>query len=1116
MANGKSKREKPGKKYAKPGTQNDLIPEGKGDFFVTGIGASAGGLEALRDFFSALPSDTGMAFIVVQHLSPDYKSLMDELLSRHTSMPIKIVHDGMNINPDTVYLIPPKKNMTIFHRKLYLTSPGEQKGVNLPIDIFFRSLADDIGKKSIGIILSGTGSDGSLGIRSIKEMGGMVMVQDDQSAKFDGMPKSSIATGIVDYVLNVNKMPEELVKYIKHPFIKKSLTLDKILSDDDDMLTRINRIIKERVGVDFTCYKPNTILRRLEKRISINQIENIKSYINFLEQSPQEAKILYKELLIGVTQFFRDKQAFELIKKDTFPSLFEDKAKNEEIRLWTVGCSTGEEAYSLAIVLDEYMEENNLSNEVKLFATDIDREAIEYASQGRYPESILSDVSEGRLEKYFEYSGNGFTVKENIRRRVIFAAHNIIKDPPFSKLDFISCRNMLIYLNSVMQKKIISMFYYAFKHRGILFLGSSESLGELTDGFDPISNRWKIFKHKAGFRPPVNSHMLVPDLQQINYKLKDSTEIIHRGEKSAQLEKIYEEVILQYLPSSVLVNESFDVVHILKDVNEFIHIPVGRISYNILKLVPSELSVVLTSMLNKSKKERKEVIFREVPVKVKEGMKNLNIGAYYIPNKETGETLFLISFEVVDKNKNAVKKVEKTDIEDQYSERFSEMEQELNFTKENLQATIEELETSNEELQSTNEELIASNEELQSTNEELQSVNEELYTVNSEYQNKIEELTQLNNDINNLLKNTNIGTLFLDVNLKIRKFTPVIKKVINLMDMDAGRPIQHLSVNSFYADFIPDIEHVLDTLEAKEKEIQDKAGNWYLLRILPYRTVENAVDGIIVTLVEINRLKTTQEELKREQDLLIRVLENSPLGKIILNEEGTFTYLNKYAEEVLEITNEDLKNYRYNKLNFEIQSKDCEGVKDEDLPFQKVIRTRKPVYNILQVLNWGRGKTKVIRTNGAPIFDEHGDVKGGVFSFEEITEEYKNEHVKQRKFHQMLSILENSPVAEIMVNEEGLIIYANPGAGKIFNEKANKLKGIPFDDLFNDITGKNGKILKMDERPFAVVMEKKDKIKNLSFTYLKNGRNRKLSLWGSPLYTADNKLENVVFTISQE
>ncbi|MBK9359450.1 MAG: PAS domain-containing protein [Bacteroidales bacterium] len=961
-----------------------------------GIGASAGGLEALEVFFRNMPINSGMAFIVVQHLSPDYKSLMGELLSRYTTMEIFRAEDGIMVEANSVYLIPPKKNMTMFHGKLFLTEQDTNRGLNLPIDIFLRSLAQDKGTDSIGIILSGTGSDGTLGIRAIKEAGGIVMVQDDQSAKFDGMPRSSIATGLVDYILPPDKMPEELIKFVKHPYINKTGKIENIISKDEDILTKILKIVREKVGVDFSFYKPATILRRLEKRISINQISKIENYISYLNQSPTEARILYKELLIGVTQFFRDQEAFNVTREKVIPEIFKGKQPGGNIRIWSVGCSTGEEAYSLAILFREYMDENRIDLDVKVFATDLDSESIEYASAGVYPESIISDVLPDRLRSYFLKRENSYIVSERIRRMVIFASHNILKDPPFTKIDLIVCRNMLIYLNSAMQRRIMAMFYYSLVQTGHLFLGSSETVGEIADGYSTISSKWKVYKVKQGYRLPAQYtfHNTITSLRDSRYKNRPEV-IAGAASDVFRIENIYEDIVAGFVPPGVLVDNRLDVIHVFKDANRFLRIPQGKANLNILKMVLPEISVVLGSLLHKVAKEKKELTFREVQINLNNQLTYIDIGCKIIEEGKGKTTYFLVTFIEKQLAESESVRVDDFDLKSHYNERFSELERELQYTRENLQATIEELETSNEELQSTNEELIASNEELQSTNEELQSVNEELYTVNSEYQNKIEELTQLTNDMNNLLKNTNIGTLFLDKFLRIRRYTPAITKTINVMDMDIGRPVFHISHNLVYENFQSDIEKILETLVSKELEVLDRAGNCYLMRMLPYRTVENAVDGIVLTLIEISERKRLEERIRSERDLLLRSLDISPIGQIIINREGLINYANRAMGMLLGLNELEITGKHFDSIKW--TSKAQKGINNTILrmPLQEILA--EPGAGYKGALNYINKDcvNLFLSLKGVPIYDLQSELAGMVFMFHDITSECSKKNLKK-------------------------------------------------------------------------------------------------------------------------
>jgi len=832
------------------------------NFPVVGIGASAGGLEALQEFFKNMIPTPDAAFVIIQHLSPDYKSYMNELLSRYTSIKIEVVTDGMALKSNHIYLIPPKMNMTIFHGVLYLNELSATRTLNLPIDIFFRSLAKDQEKNAVGIILSGAGSDGTLGIKAIKEFGGMTMAQDDESAKFESMPHSSISTGMVDIIMPPKQLAEELINYIKHPFVKEKRKIESILAGEQSQLSKVISILSETKNVDFSCYKENTIIRRLEKRISINRFEKIEEYIKFLINNSKEINILFNELLIGVTRFFRDEPAFNSLKSQVISKIIESSTANKEIRVWVAACSTGEEAYSLAILFKECMAECNINREMKIFATDLDKNSLEYASSGFYPDNIVSDVSPERLAKYFNKKESGYQINESIRSMIVFARQNIINDPPFSKLDLISCRNFLIYVNPDTQQKIFSLFNISLNDNGHLFLGSSESLGNMSEGFKAIDNKSKIFQKQSNYKPVVqqgikrsSEYKNYPELLHVNSLIKTS-----KG-KNRFLEVLFDQIMVDYLPPSVVIDENYDILHTINDVNNYLSIPSGQITINLLKMLSKENSVFVSSLIRRAAKSNDELIIENIESKIIG--KQLCLSCKKIVDKLNNSCYYLISFNEKDVETTTKKptKTGKLNVQLHYNERIDELEKELQLKSESLQATVEELETSNEELQSSNEELIASNEELQSTNEELQSVNEELYTVNSEHIRKIEELTELTSDVENLLKNTQIGTLYLDQHLIIRKVNDVASQLINIISTDVGRPVKHLSLSNFDSTLMNEIEGVSRNLQLFEKEIQDNKGKWYLMSIIPYRTVDNAVEGIIVTFVNITKLKR-EEELK--------------------------------------------------------------------------------------------------------------------------------------------------------------------------------------------------------------------------------------------------------------
>ncbi len=959
---------------------------------IVGIGASAGGLEALQEFFENLPDNPGLTFVIVQHLSPDYKSLMDELLSRHTRMNIYKVEDGQKLEPDSVYLIPPRKNMTIFNGRLFLTDQNVSKGLNLPIDIFLQSLAKDQGKNAVAIILSGTGSDGTLGIRTIKEAGGMVMVQDNRTAKFDGMPRSSISTGLVDYILPPSQMPVELLNYVKHPFISKTKSIEKVIQKEEDSYSKVLAIIRDHVGVDFSSYKNNTILRRLEKRLSINQVSNIEDYVNILLSSPIESRILYKELLIGVTRFFRDNEAFDLIRKKVVPELFKNKKDKDTIRVWSVGCSTGEEPYSLAVIIQEYMEENGIQRDVKIFATDIDRDAIDFAGAGIYPENLINDVDSNLLSKYFIKNDSGYQVTESIRRMVVFAKHNLIKDPPFSKIDFISCRNLFIYLLPEMQKRLLSMFYFSLNNDGFMFLGSSETLGDLTDGFQTINSKWKIYKYKPGAKYNFHENYSINITQQNEDRGYPQDTNLKTREKRMQ-DILVEQMMDNFVPPTVVLDENYNIVRVINDISKYVRVQPGIFSQNLLKMVPADLAITLNSILRNLQKKKQKLVYNNIAYNIGDRKEKVDIEGLIINNAEEGQRFYSIS--IIENKAETVKdnshlEEDSYDLEEQYHDRISELENEVQVTKESLQATVEELETSNEELQSSNEELIASNEELQSTNEELQSVNEELYTVNSEHQSKIEELTQLNNDMNNLLKNINVGTLYLDRKLTIRKFTPLVKDITNIRNNDVGRPVHHISIENTYKNFIKDTEEVLHDLKIKEKEILGPDKNWYAIRMRPYRNDDNAVEGVIVTFININSLKKTLKSLEEERKLLIRILDNSPLGKTMVNKNGHITYANETACKIFNATREELLSREFKDKTWKITSLDGKEIPPDDLPFSTIMKTKKSVYDYKHYVELKDNKKVLLIINGSPMYTGAGNISGAVFTLEDITERNKS------------------------------------------------------------------------------------------------------------------------------
>lgn len=885
--------------------------ETPGDSYIVGIGASAGGLEALEKFFGSMSSDSGLAFVVIQHLSPDYKSLMAEILSKRATMPVYNAEDGQHVETNCIYLIPPKKNITIFHRQLFLTDRNVDY-LHLPIDIFLNSLAEDVGEKAIAIILSGTGSDGTRGLRAIKEAGGMVMVQDSSTAKFDGMPRSAIATKLVDYILPPERMPQELINYVQFPLRSMRYRDDvDVLAGTEDNLIKLFGLLRGETGVDFTFYKPNTMIRRIERRMSIHQIDSLTDYLHYLYQYPTELRTLYKELLIGVTRFFRDPEGFETLYAEALPAIFGHKQANEQIRIWVPACSTGEEAYSLAIICHEYMEEAGDIRDVKVFATDLDREALDYGGRGQYPESTIADIALPRLQKYFVKRGDSYEIARQVREMVIFAQQDVTKDPPFSKIDLISCRNLLIYLQPVLQRKVLTVFQFALNSGGFLFLGNSETVGDMEDAFRLVSHRWKVYQYRGGVRPPLSASLLLPTISSGQAKgtaanlLKVEAPLYRDELRTA--EKTYRNLLELLLPPMVLIDERFNLVHTFGAVDQFLQVPGGgRFTSNIFKMVREPLSIPLNTAVSKAMKDREEVVYHNVVAR--EGQTQIAINLIVRPFEEpiTRQFLILIQFESLTTGTSPTQNTTTYDVDRNINQRIADLEQELQYNRENLQATIEELETANEELQATNEELLAANEELQSTNEELQSVNEELITVNSEYQVKIKELTDLNADLNNLISSTDVGIIFLDRQLHIRKFTPPIQQEINLLTQDLGRPLRHITHRLRDCNLVDMAQQVLRRLIVIEQERQSENGNWYLLKVLPYLNLDKIPSGVIISLVDITDIKKLQRfnedflalsvenhELKDVQAFLSAILDALPDHIAILDEKGAILYVNE-------------------------------------------------------------------------------------------------------------------------------------------------------------------------------------------------------------------------------
>ncbi len=855
-------------------------------FPIVGIGASAGGLAAFEAFFASMPADTesGMAFVLVQHLDPGHKSMLTELVRRYTKMHVFEVTDGMEVEPNCTYIIPPNKDMALLRGRLHLMEPASPRGLRLPIDFFFRSLAQDRGERAICIVLSGTGTDGTLGLRAVKEVGGMAMAQAPTTAGYNGMPASAIATGQVDYILPPGEMPAQLIAYAQLAYSNRSRRATQIPRGEISGIQHVLVLLRSHSGHDFSFYKQNTILRRVRRRMAVNQIERVDKYVQYLRQNSGELEMLFHELLIGVTAFFRDPDAYAALQENVIPNLFTQKEGERMVRVWAPGCSTGEEAYSIAILLQEYVEKIGQPYNFQIFATDIDRESIEKARSGVYPANIALDVSPERLSRFFSAQEDSFRIKESIRDMVIFAEQDVVKDPPFSKIDLVSCRNLLIYFEVELQKKVLPLFHYALRQGGFLFLGTSESTGGFTNLFEPVDRKWKLYRCKGSLSQVNLAEFHIPPLavDSANRRMFQD-----RREKKTNVRELTEKVLLQdYAPACVLVNEKGEILFVYGHTGKYLELPPGEITNSILRSARPGLRLELTAALHKVAAQGQPVRYDGLRVKINGDSQvvNLIVKQADFPYQEGG--LILVIFEDVAPETASRLPGEDNNMPDAMETvqdmQIAGLERELHVKEEYLQTTIEELETANEELKSTNEELQSTNEELQSTNEEmetskeeLQSINEELVTVNNELQQKIESLARANNDMNNLLAGTGIGTVFVDTHLNVQRFTPAVTQILNLIPGDVGRPLSHLMPNLVhYLNLEEDTRKVLDDLAPRELEVQAKSGEWYLMRILPYRTLENAIEGAVITFVNISVLKQLRATLHDNEER-VRSLEGT-------------------------------------------------------------------------------------------------------------------------------------------------------------------------------------------------------------------------------------------------
>lgn len=1058
--------------------QPGVLPESAGEDakplapdLVVGIGASAGGLEALERFFHAVPPNTGMAFVVIQHLSPDFKSVMDELLARFTHMPIVAVNEPVAPQPDVIYLLSPKKEVVMRNGMLYAQAkpPGER--LSMPINTFFRSLAHDVGERAVAIVLSGTGTDGSQGLCEVHDAGGLVLAQSAQSAKFDGMPRSAVATDRVDAVMTPEEMPAALLQHAKHPGLNSISTPNVVAAaaGPAGMPMVIDRL-RELYGLDFNYYKPATITRRIERRVAMGHATTIEEYCARVLASPEELDALYRDLLIGVTRFFRDPEAFALLEEKVVPKILERVPPDDEVRIWVAGCATGEEAYSLAILFLEAMTARGRAPNFKIFASDVHRKSLQIAAEGFYSEDSAANLSDGRLNTFFEKEVGGFRVTPQLRKHILFSQHNVIRDPPYTRIDLVSCRNLFIYLQPVAQVKALASFHFALKRYGYLFLGPSEGVAELQNEFEAVDRQWKIYFKTRDVRLPVDFRMdlVSPPGQQVGRAATP-------GE--LRMSRIYATLLSRFVPSGVLVDSRRDVVHVFGDAERYLRIGSGRMSTDLLAITRGSLRSALASLFHSALKRSERVAFRRVATEEEGNGSLLDMAAEPIFDTVSNSQYVLFTFiPHTQKAEPAADPVPDSSyaFEAEARTRIKQLEEELLQAQESLKATVEQLETSNEELQASNEELLAANEELQSTNEELHSVNEELYSVNAEHEQRIKDLNRVSGDLKNLIQATEIGTVFLDSRLKVRFFTPSVNRVFNLMPQDIDRDIRHITTRIQGAEIFDDIAKVASSGVVVEKRVSTIDGSTYLQRAVPYFDVNRNPDGLVLTFVDITSLSRAEEQRQAlNAELERRIAEQQQLFQRTVEQRDALDHSERFIRTITDnlpgmvgYWDKDLRCRFANRAYLEWFGRLPEtilGCPMQDLLGPELFAINEPHVRAAlagqpqhfdRAIRKPSGVIGYTQASYIPLL-EGGEVQGFVVLVSDISERRRSEELV-RSLNQDLElrlqqlreseerfrlIFESALDGIVTVNQEGTICLVNPKIEKLFGYSKDELVG---------------------------------------------------------------------------
>ncbi|PIQ34148.1 MAG: SAM-dependent methyltransferase [Zetaproteobacteria bacterium CG17_big_fil_post_rev_8_21_14_2_50_50_13] len=851
-------------------------------FSIVGLGASAGGLKAFEQFFLNMPADSGMAFVLISHLDPDHASMLTEILQRTTNMPVIQVLHQMTVAPNCVYAITPNHNLTLSNGILYPGTPDAPRGHRMVIDTFMRSLAEEMAEQAIGIILSGNGSDGTLGLGAIQQAGGSTLVQEPDSAKYNGMPDSAIQAGYASYILPVDKMPAQLLSIGRKPDAQRKNS--RPAPAGEKSMSRILMLLRSATGYDFTLYKQSTINRRVARRMSLHNCEDLEAYARYLKAHPAELQLLLKELLINVTSFFRDTAAFDELKQKILPQILASKTPDDVFCVWVAGCASGEEAYSIAMLLHELIDEADLALRIQIYSTDIDEDAIAIARAGIYPASIAQLVSPERLQQFFSKEEKGYRINKRIRESVVFAIQDVVKDPPFTRLDLLSCRNLMIYLKPELQDRLIPIFHYALKPGGVLLLSPSESIGKHSGLFTPLNRKWQLYR-AANTLASIRTVLSFGSLSVADGNTKEADSMNEHIKQTDFAELTKRMLLKSFAPNSVLTDLKGNILYIYGDTGNYLRPAPGHPTLNIVEMARDGLQLELRAALNSAGKGT-STLNREVSIRSKGASLEVNFSLRPLHMQDGQAPLLLVSFQDVSRPARG-----KSVTPQHEMGRVEELERELLFTRENMQATNEELQSSNEELQSTNEEFQSTNEELQSTNEELEtskeelsSVNEELTSVNAELQSKIEQLSQTENDIKNLFDNTKVATIFINTSFTIKRFTREAEQIYRLVATDAGRPLSDIKSNIDHVDLLADARSVLDSLVPCEREVHSINGSSYLARIQPYRTLNNVIEGVVLTFTDISARVAAEAEEKAARKLAEAINNTIRQPLIVLDE----------------------------------------------------------------------------------------------------------------------------------------------------------------------------------------------------------------------------------------